>query len=144
MITDSLIRFHYQQHGVKGNPTLLLLHGFMGSSDDWDTRFINEVVDSGFQLLAVDLPGHGRTVVDKEESYTFENCASAIVELLDDDGWKLLWTPPSLPYYELEGPFKNCLLARVQKSLMLKNLLRRALEKWVTKWVSRHLIPSCY
>ena len=31
-----------------------------------------------------------------------------IEEMLDNGGWQLLWSPPSLSYYELEGPFKNC------------------------------------
>lgn len=28
-----------------------------------------------------------------------------LAELMDSGAWKLLWIPPSLPYYELEGPF---------------------------------------
>jgi hypothetical protein len=29
--------------------------------------------------------------------------------LIKSDGWKLLWIPPSLPYYELKGAYKNAL-----------------------------------
>lgn len=28
-------------------------------------------------------------------------------ETIDKDGWKYLWIPPSLPYYELKGAFEN-------------------------------------
>jgi 2-succinyl-6-hydroxy-2,4-cyclohexadiene-1-carboxylate synthase len=84
MTKGSSIRFHFQQYGAKKDPTLLLLHGFRGSSDDWDAEFVDEIVDSGFQLMVVDLPGHGQTVVDNEEDYSFEYCALALVRLLDD------------------------------------------------------------
>lgn len=85
MLSDASIRFHYRRQGAKVNPVLLLLHGFMGSADDWDAEFVDALVDSGLQVLAVDLPGHGRTVVlSGGEIYRMENTARALVDLLDD------------------------------------------------------------
>lgn len=85
MATDRSIRFHYRRQGANTDPTLLLLHGFMGSADDWDAAFVEATVDAGMQVLAVDLPGHGRTVVlGGSEIYRMENTAKALVGLLDD------------------------------------------------------------
>ncbi|MDA3791531.1 MAG: helicase-related protein [Desulfobacula sp.] len=44
-----------------------------------------------------------------------------IKELLDDGGWRLLWSPPSLPYYELEGPFENFERKNLTKRLIFSS-----------------------
>lgn len=45
--------------------------------------------------------------------------------LLDDviggGAWQLLWTPPALPYYQLEGPFADPTLARFTKRLVFSS-----------------------
>jgi 2-succinyl-6-hydroxy-2,4-cyclohexadiene-1-carboxylate synthase len=84
MANGSSIRFHYRRQGAKADPTLLLLHGFMGSADDWTGEITEPLVAAGLQVLAVDLPGHGRTIVDDEDDYYIEYCAPALVRLLDD------------------------------------------------------------
>ncbi|CAN0099168.1 unnamed protein product [Scytosiphon promiscuus] len=46
--------------GVEGRkPTLLLLHGFMGSKEDWKGEFTKLASAEGHAILAVELPGHG-------------------------------------------------------------------------------------
>ncbi len=74
--------FHYVESGDKSNPAVLFLHGFLGSAQDWSdviTSFSNE-----HWCIAVDLPGHGKTVVDgSEEAYRIENCANGLVHFLD-------------------------------------------------------------
>lgn len=61
---------------------LLLLHGFLGSSSDWNDT-INEVFDDCY-TIAVDLPGHGQTVAESDESFRMDQCATDIVSLLDE------------------------------------------------------------
>ena len=39
-----------------------------------------------------------------------------VSELLDGGLWRLLWLPPTVPYWELEGPFKG--MERVTKTLL--------------------------
>jgi 2-succinyl-6-hydroxy-2,4-cyclohexadiene-1-carboxylate synthase len=59
------VHFHFETFGTLGKPVVLLLHGFMGSLDAW-REVINELkVD--FFLIALDLPGHGKT---KAEHYS--------------------------------------------------------------------------
>ena len=39
--------------------TVLFIHGFTGSSEDW--RFLFDKLDDYFSPVAIDLPGHGRS-----------------------------------------------------------------------------------
>lgn len=77
-----MYRWHYTQTDDLTLPPLLLLHGWMGSSEDYC-----EVIDrlkSRFNCIAIDLPGHGRTeVIDGDLGYDFVNTARGIVQLLD-------------------------------------------------------------
>ena len=77
----------YQWHvNLTGNPALpplLLLHGWMGSSEDY-----TEIIESlklQFYCVAIDLPGHGKTeVIDGDLGYGFVNTAIGIMQLLDN------------------------------------------------------------
>ncbi|MEG4200873.1 2-succinyl-6-hydroxy-2,4-cyclohexadiene-1-carboxylate synthase [Microcoleus sp. Pol12A5] len=75
--------FHYFLTGNKNQQTLLFLHGFTGSSQDF-SRII-PLLSKSYCCLAVDLPGHGKTQVNGDEScYTMSNTAQALIDLLDD------------------------------------------------------------
>lgn len=79
---NSPYTFHFIQAGDRSNPPVLFLHGFLGSAQDWCdviTFFSDEC-----WCLAVDLPGHGKTVVNgSDENYRMENCANGLVDFLD-------------------------------------------------------------
>jgi 2-succinyl-6-hydroxy-2,4-cyclohexadiene-1-carboxylate synthase len=63
-------------------PPLLLLHGWMGSCEDYAK--IIELLGSRFYCIAIDLPGHGKTeVIGGDLGYDFVNTAIGIVQLLD-------------------------------------------------------------
>lgn len=75
-------QFHYSFTGSRDNPAILFLHGFMGSSNDFENIMVS--LADQFYCLAVDLPGHGKTqVFAGEESYTMPNTAQALIYLLD-------------------------------------------------------------
>jgi 2-succinyl-6-hydroxy-2,4-cyclohexadiene-1-carboxylate synthase len=63
-------------------PLLLLLHGFLGSRDDWCE--ITDRLGPGFRTLAVDLPGHGMSTTVEGALHRMDNCAAALIDLLDD------------------------------------------------------------
>ncbi len=64
---------------------LILLHGFMGCKEDW-TDIIDGLKISR-RCIAIDLPGHGDTKVNAEDSlFTIENTAGGIIELTDNLG----------------------------------------------------------
>jgi 2-succinyl-6-hydroxy-2,4-cyclohexadiene-1-carboxylate synthase len=61
-------------------PTLLFLHGFLGCKEDWSA--IVGRLQGAYQILTLDLPGHGEALFDDPSSYEMENCAASIIELL--------------------------------------------------------------
>ena len=63
--------------------TLLLLHGFTGCGDDWKHVFAEPL--PGFQVLAPDLPGHGRAV-NPRETFKFADVARDMFAYLDGQG----------------------------------------------------------
>jgi 2-succinyl-6-hydroxy-2,4-cyclohexadiene-1-carboxylate synthase len=78
-LTDDFPRKNLCQNTL---PPLLLLHGWMGSCEDYAE--IMELLKSQFNCIAIDLPGHGRTeVVDENRGYGFVNTALGIIQLLD-------------------------------------------------------------
>ncbi len=76
------VEWHYQLSGPAHKPSIIFLHGFMGSCRDWD--FACDYWKNARQCLAVDLPGHGHTVVRNEDFYNIEKTATALIGLLDE------------------------------------------------------------
>ncbi|MBO8156711.1 MAG: 2-succinyl-6-hydroxy-2,4-cyclohexadiene-1-carboxylate synthase [Bacillaceae bacterium] len=66
----------------EGDQHLLLLHGFTGSSETWDS-FIRKWAKH-FTVMALDLPGHGKTVINAE--FSMETFCEDLEEILDQCG----------------------------------------------------------
>lgn len=76
-------QFHYSLTGNKNQPLILLLHGFIGDSQDFSS--VISLLSQSYSCLAVDLPGHGKTkVIGNETCYNICNTAQALIHLLDD------------------------------------------------------------
>ena len=72
---------YYQTAG--SGPWVVLLHGFLESSEIWDT-FVSQL-QADFSVLMVDLPGHGRSgVVD--ETHSMELMAECVLAITDQLG----------------------------------------------------------
>jgi 2-succinyl-6-hydroxy-2,4-cyclohexadiene-1-carboxylate synthase len=77
-----MYRWHFTATDNLTLPPLLLLHGWMGSSEDY-AKLIDRL-KSQFYCIAIDLPGHGQTeVINQNTGYDFINTAKGIVDLLD-------------------------------------------------------------
>ena len=75
--------WHYNLTGDRSLPPLLLLHGWMGSCEDY--RQAIESLRSRFYCISLDLPGHGKTrVISDDTGYDFIATAIGIIRLLDD------------------------------------------------------------
>ena len=64
------------RHTVSGHPerpTVLFLHGFLGSSADWND--VVAALEKDFYCLVVDLPGHGDSLRLSPGSYTMEGAS---------------------------------------------------------------------
>jgi len=74
--------------GDPGAPVVLLLHGFAGSSEEW--HLVNDALTAaGYRAVAVDLPGHGRTLAPAGmplARFTAAETALDLVSLLDQLG----------------------------------------------------------
>lgn len=58
------MQLHFEEWGT-GERVALLLHGFMGSAEGW-WRVGPALAARGYRVLALDLPGHGRSPADPE------------------------------------------------------------------------------
>lgn len=75
---------YWLQTAGEGMP-LVLLHGFTGSSKTWLPFF--PALARHFQVVAVDLPGHGQTVApDDPEGYRMERVCDDLLAVLDELG----------------------------------------------------------
>ena len=63
----------------EGDRVAVLLHGMMGSAESWH-RVVPLLVERGFRVLALDLPGHGLS--PRDQSLTIDTAADAVVETL--------------------------------------------------------------
>ena len=75
--------WYFESQGHKG-PTLLLLHGLGASSFSW--RHNLTPLARHFQVLSVDLPGHGRSPAPLSADYHQEALARGIMDFLQRRG----------------------------------------------------------
>jgi 2-succinyl-6-hydroxy-2,4-cyclohexadiene-1-carboxylate synthase len=73
---------NYELSGDRTSPTVLLLHGFMGSSADW--RDVMTAIGARAFCIALDLPGHGASLKLTPEAYTMEGSARAAIRVLGE------------------------------------------------------------
>ena len=69
---------HYERKG-SGDNTLVIIHGFLGGSKIFD-KVIDDL-QKNHEILIVDLPGHGKSPIEKE-SYTVYDYAQEIADIL--------------------------------------------------------------
>lgn len=75
-------RFYYTLNGDINQPVILFLHGFLGNSQDFNTRL--SPLFSQFCCLILDLPGHGQTqVLGDDIYYTMSETATGLIEILN-------------------------------------------------------------
>ena len=77
------IPLHYSVRGNRSGPTIVFLHGFMGSIEDWDA--IIDTLAKTFLCIAIDLPGHGQTTrLPDDRAYAFSDAVSAVVKVMEE------------------------------------------------------------
>lgn len=69
------ITFSYSEGGPKNAPTVLLVHGFSGSRDNWNR--VARKLTKKYHVVALDLPGHGDTIAPANFDYTVANLSDA-------------------------------------------------------------------
>lgn len=72
----------YEACGPADAPPILLLHGFIGSSAEWNE--VAGALSGDYRCLIPDLPGHGSsTGLPYPEAYTMDGAARSLTALLD-------------------------------------------------------------
>lgn len=80
-LTLNELNYYYECHGHGGEP-LLLLHGFTGSMVNWQPLL--PALTPYYQVLLLDLPGHGRTAAPPDPArYGMAAVAADVWSLLD-------------------------------------------------------------
>ncbi len=75
-------RLHFRSFGDAALPAVVFLHGFMGDSGDW--KEVAERLSDRLHVIAVDLPGHGRSLSMRKDGYSIEGCVKQVMALMDN------------------------------------------------------------
>ena len=116
---------HSERYGVPGSPRLLAIHGVTGHGRRYET--LATVGMTGFEVLAVDLRGHGRS--PEGGPWSLEQHVSDLVETLDHAGWD---QPVDVVGHSFGGAIATYLLAieprRIRRLILLDPALHLAAE----------------
>ncbi len=108
-------RYHYVEAGV-GEP-LLLLHGFTGCTLNWQD--VMGRLQSRCRVLAIDLPGHGKTAAPNESAHFAMPFVARQISVFIGD---VIGEPTNLLGYSMGGRLALCIAldhsACVQKLLL--------------------------
>jgi esterase len=75
------MHLHHRDLGGNGNPPLIILHGFLGSSRNWQT--VGGDLSQWFHVHALDLRNHGQSPWGDEQSY--EIMAEDVLEWMKEN-----------------------------------------------------------
>jgi pimeloyl-ACP methyl ester carboxylesterase len=81
------LRIRVAESGEKGQPPLLLLHGWGASLYMWRHSFV-PLAAAGYHVIAMDLPGHGLSDKPNDaQMYRVESLAAVVRELIEVEGF---------------------------------------------------------
>lgn len=67
----------YTDTGKPGLPVMVFLHGFLGHCGDWSDTL--QLLSGRYRLVAIDLPGHGESLISDEKQYAMTETAALVV-----------------------------------------------------------------
>ncbi|WBO22901.1 alpha/beta fold hydrolase [Sphingomonas abietis] len=73
--------WHWIRTGVRAGPTVLLIHAVGLDLTFWDKQI--EALRDAYDVIAVDLPGHGRSSAPPSD-WSFEQAAATLVSLMEE------------------------------------------------------------
>lgn len=85
MLNDYIYR--KKNFTTKNNKIILLLHGFMGSSEIW--KFIYKDFSKEYKILSIDFPGHGKSHFNKKyKVLTMDHLSKIVIRILKEENVK--------------------------------------------------------
>jgi hypothetical protein len=104
-------------------------------------RRVNDALDAGGEELAGAMHSGRGALLSQSEVTEYgridpanARLRSLITDVVDGGGWKLLWVPPSQPYYALEGAFADSAARHFTKRLVFSSW--RVVPKVIAAMVS--------
>jgi len=80
------VQIGVSEHGQRGNPSLVLLHGFTGSAASWGS-LLTALAAYDFHVIALDMLGHGQSDAPATPSrYAIEHCQTDSIAVLQSLG----------------------------------------------------------
>src|SRR5947209_7776508 len=77
------VRQYAAQPATKRVGTLVLLHGFTGSTNNWEP-LLDQLALPGIQIIAIDMLGHGRSSAPVDPArYAMYHCQADIIATLE-------------------------------------------------------------
>lgn len=80
-------RVHYLAEGQADGPAVVLVHGLGASAEEWSNE-APYLVQAGFHVYMLDLPGYGRSEKPADFSYSVGNEAAVVAGFMDAAGLK--------------------------------------------------------
>ncbi len=122
----------YKEFGDKKNQSILILHGWWGSSDSW-IKF-SELLEENYHIIIPDLPGFWKTKI--HETFTLEKYAESVEEMI----WELGVTDIILWWHSNGWAIASMISGRkkiVIKKLVLNNSagIRNDRRRWLKRKV---------
>jgi pimeloyl-ACP methyl ester carboxylesterase len=71
----------YCEHAIQDKPPILLIHGFVASSYTFNR--LKPMLANDFSVIAIDLPGFGKSEKSTTFTYSFDNYAELVLKCLD-------------------------------------------------------------
>ncbi|WP_051359314.1 alpha/beta fold hydrolase [Paucisalibacillus globulus] len=71
----------YCEYRLQDKPTIFLIHGFVASSYTFNR--LKELLANDFSIIAIDLPGFGKSEKSTSFIYSFDNYANLILKCMD-------------------------------------------------------------
>jgi pimeloyl-ACP methyl ester carboxylesterase len=110
--------------------TLVLIHGFLGGLDVFQALI--DDLSHHFDVVAVDLPGHGQSDVSVS-AYTIEAYAEAVIDVLKEEGIeKAAWLGHSMGGYIVLSALANNLFT-IPKAILLHSAVNADGEEAIEK-----------
>jgi pimeloyl-ACP methyl ester carboxylesterase len=72
------------------NKAIIFIHGGLQRSDIWDPQLKDELLQEAFRLVALDLPGHGRSgrSATPEQDYSIAGMARQLADYINGSTWE--------------------------------------------------------
>jgi 2-succinyl-6-hydroxy-2,4-cyclohexadiene-1-carboxylate synthase len=121
--------FSYHYTDIGNGKTIVLFHGFTGSSQSWQ-QFTHELAPS-YRVIAIDLAGHGKTRVAEVQDYSIISNVETVSGILHD----LQIVDATILGYSMGGRF--ALSFAISRPKLVKSLILESASPGIKKEAER-------